>query len=291
MSGGSATVAAALGSTAAALRAAGIGAPRREARLLMQHALGLQPEALLASDDRPLDAAECERLSALVRRRAAREPLAYLTGAREFWSLEFAVDRSALVPRPETETVVEAVLARAAHLPPRPRLLDLGTGSGCLVVSLLSELRGATGVGIDISADAVSLARANAARHGLGGRAAFIVADWGAPLAARFDIVVSNPPYVAAPALASLAPEIVGHEPQTALAGGPDGYACYRRLAPQVVRLLAPAGLAAIELGAGMADEVASLFAAEGLTEIDRRRDLAGIDRCALFVCGADAAF
>ena len=291
MSGGTAPLTAALGAAAAELRAAGIDAPRREARLLMQHALGLQPEALLASDDRPLDAAEAERLSALVRRRAAREPLAYLTGAREFWSLEFAVDRSALVPRPETETVVEAVLARAAHLPPRPRLLDLGTGSGCLVVSLLSELQGATGVGIDISADAVSLARANAARHGLGRRASFIVADWGAPLAARFDVVVSNPPYVAAEALASLAPEIARHEPQTALAGGPDGYVCYRRLAPQIARLLAPAGLAAIELGAGMADEVASLFAAEGLAEIDRRRDLAGIDRCALFACGADAAF
>ena len=130
MSGGAASVAAALGSAAAALRAAGIDAPRREARLLMQHALGLQPEALLASDDRPLDDVEAKRLSALVRRRAEREPLAYLTGVREFWSLEFAVDRSALVPRPETETVVEAVLARAAHLPPRPRLLDLGTRLG-----------------------------------------------------------------------------------------------------------------------------------------------------------------
>ena len=288
---GAASVAAALGSAAAALRAAGIDVPRREARLLMQHALGLRPEALLAGDDRPLDDAEARRLAALVRRRAGREPLAYVTGVREFWSLAFAVDRSALVPRPETETVVEAVLARAPHLPPRPRLLDLGTGSGCLLVALLSELRGATGLGIDISAAAVSLARANAARHGLDGRASFIVADWGAPLAARFDVVVSNPPYVAAEALASLAPEIVSHEPQTALAGGADGYACYRRLAPQVARLLVPAGLAAIEVGAGMADEVASLFAAEGLAEIERRRDLAGIERCALFGHGADAAF
>ena len=288
---GAANVAAALGSAAAALRAAGIDAPRREARLLMQHALGLRPEALLAGDDRPLDDAEARRLAAFVRRRAGREPLAYVTGVREFWSLAFAVDRSALVPRPETETVVEAVLARAAHLPPRPRLLDLGTGSGCLLVALLSELHGATGLGIDISAAAVSLARANAARHGLDGRASFVVADWGAPLAARFDVVVSNPPYVAAEALASLAPEIVSHEPQTALAGGADGYACYRRLAPQVARLLAPTGLAAIEVGAGMADEVASLFAAEGLAEIERRRDLAGIERCALFGHGAAAAF
>ena len=290
MSGGAANVAAALGSAAAVLRAAGIDAPRREARLLMQHALGLRPEALLAGDARPLDDAEARRLAAFVRRRAGREPLAYVTGVREFWSLEFAVDGSALVPRPETETVVEAVLARAAQLPPRPRLLDFGTGSGCLLVALLSELHGATGLGIDISAAAVSLARANAARHGLDGRASFVVADWGAPLATRFDVVVSNPPYVAAEALASLAPEIVSHEPRTALAGGADGYACYRRLAPQIARLLAPAGLAAIEVGAGMADEVASLFAAEGLAEIDRRRDLAGIDRCALFARRAGAA-
>ena len=288
---GTATRAAVLGSAAAELRAAGIDAPRRDARLLMQHALGLTPEALLAHDDRPLGAAEGRRLAALVRRRIAREPLAYLTGRREFWSLDFAVDRSALVPRPETETVVEAVLARAAHLPPRPHLLDLGTGSGCLLVALLSELHNATGVGVDISAAAASLAQANARRHGLDGRASFVVADWGAPLADRFDIVVSNPPYVAAQTLASLAPEITRHEPRTALAGGVDGYASYRQLAPQIVRLLAPAGLAAIEVGAGMADEVASLFAAEGLEEIDRRRDLAGIDRCALFVHRAGAGY
>ena len=291
MSGGAETVAAALGAAAARLRAAGVDAPRREARLLMQHALGLTPEALLAHGDRSLGDAEFRRLAALVGRRARREPLAYLTGAREFWSLEFAVDRSALVPRPETETVVEAVLARVAHLPPRPRLLDLGTGSGCLLVALLSELPGAVGVGLDIGAAAVSLARANAARHGLSGRAFFAVADWGAPLAARFDIVVSNPPYVAAKELASLAPEIASHEPRTALAGGADGYACYRQLAPQIAGLLAPAGLAAIEVGAGMADEVTSLFASAGLAEIDRRRDLAGIERCVLFAHGPGAGF
>ena len=288
---GAATRAAALGSAAAELRAAGIDAPRRDARLLMQHALGLTPEALLAHDDRPLGVAEGRRLAALVRRRAAREPLAYLTGRREFWSLDFAVDRSALVPRPETETVVEAVLARAAHLPPRPHLLDLGTGSGCLLIALLSELHNATGVGVDISAAAASLAQANARRHDLDGRASFVVADWGVPLAACFDIVVSNPPYVAGTALASLAPEIACHEPQAALAGGADGYVCYRQLAPQIARLLAPGGLAAVEVGAGMADEVASLFAAEGVEEIDRRRDLAGIDRCALFVHWAGAGY
>ena len=289
MSGAAASRAEALGAATETLRAAGVDAPRRDARLLMQHALGLTPEALFAEDGLPLTVDEAEQLGALLRRRAAREPIAYLTGRREFWSLDFAVDRSALVPRPESETLLEAVLAHAARLPARPRLLDLGTGSGCLLVVLLSELPGAVGLGIDISAAAVSLAQSNARRHGLGERASFAVADWGAPLAGRFDIVVSNPPYVTAPELASLAPEIVCHEPRTALDGGGDGYACYRRLAPQVAQLLAPRGLAAIELGAGMADEVESLFAASGLMQISRRHDLAGIERCALFARDNDA--
>ena len=289
MSAAAATRAEALGAATAALRSAGIDAPRREARLLMQHALGLAPETLLAEDGLPLDKTEAARLTALVDRRAAREPVAYLTGRREFWSLEFAVDRSALVPRPETETVVEAVLAHAESLPPRPRLLDLGTGAGCLLVALLSELPGAVGFGIDISAAAVSLARTNAKRHGLAGRASFVIADWGAPLGERFDVVVSNPPYVTSKALTMLAPEIVRYEPQTALAGGEDGYTCYQQIAPQIARLLAPGGLAAIEVGAEMADEVASLFATAGLAEIDRRHDLAGIERCVLFAHGADS--
>ena len=291
MSGAASSRAEALGTATAELRAAGVDAPRRDARLLMQHALRLSPEALLANDHLPLGEDEARRLMALVRRRAAREPIAYLTGRREFWSLEFAIDRSALVPRPESEILVEAVLARAARLPARPRLLDLGTGSGCLLVALLSELPGAVGFGTDVSAAAVSLARANARRHGLGERTSFAVADWGAPLAARFDIVVSNPPYVTVPELASLTPEIACHEPRTALAGGNDGYACYRKLAPQVAQLLAPRGLAAIELGSGMADEVRLLFAAAGLMEIGRRRDLAGIERCALFARDSNTGF
>ena len=291
MSGAATSRAQALGAATEMLRAAGVDAPRRDARLLMQHALGLTPEALLAEDRLPLGEDEARRLTALVQRRAAREPIAYLTGGREFWSLDFAVDRSALVPRPESETLVEAVLARAARLPARLRLLDLGTGSGCLLVALLSELPGAVGFGTDVSAAAVSLARANARRHGLGERASFAIADWGAPLAARFDIVVSNPPYVSELQLASLVPEIVRHEPRTAFSGGNDGYACYRKLAPQVAQLLAPRGLAAIELGSGMADEVGSLFAAAGLVEIGRRRDLAGIERCALFARDSDTGF
>ena len=174
------TRAMALGAAGRLLQEAGIDTPKLDARLLMQHVLGARREALLAARDLPLGAAEARRLAALVRRRAAREPLAYLTGRREFWSLDLAVDRSALVPRPETETVVEAVLAHDPRLPARARLLDLGTGSGCLLVALLGELGSAAGLGVDISAAAVSLARANAGRNGVGGRASFIVADWGA---------------------------------------------------------------------------------------------------------------
>ena len=291
MSAASVSRAEALGSATRQLEAAGIPAPRRDARLLMQHALGLGPEVLLADRDRPLRPGEARRLAALVSRRAGREPIAYLTGRREFWSLEFSLDPSVLVPRPETETVVEAVLAHAARPTARSRLLDLGTGSGCLLVALLGEFEDSSGLGVDINAAAVSLARVNAGRHGLGARASFVVADWGAPLAGCFDIVVSNPPYVAAGELASLAPEIACHEPRAALDGGADGYACYRLLAPQIARLLAPAGVAAVELGAGMADKVRVFFRAAGLVEIERRRDLSGIERCALFAHDTGGGF
>ena len=282
MIGASASRAAALGTATAELRAAGIDAPRRDARLLMQHALGLSPEALLADDRLPLGKDEAGRLTVLLHRRAAREPIAYLTGRREFWSLEFAVDRSALVPRPESETLVEAVLDRAPRLPAHPRLLDLGTGTGCLLLALLSELPGAVGLGIDVSASAVSLARANARRHGLGERASFAVADWaqrsrslrcgGNPLRERRVFC-----------------RLARRSPATSRGRRRRGQRVEcRRLAPQIARLLASGGLAAIELGAGMADEVRSLFAASGLLQIGRRRDLSRIERCALFSRSTD---
>lgn len=278
-----ATRAGAMRAAARCLGAAGVAGPARESRLLMQHALGLTREALFVAPDLPLTHAEAERLAALVRRRAAREPIAHITGRREFWSLDFAVDRSTLVPRPETETVVEAILERAGSLPPRPFLLDLGTGSGCLLTALLHELPGAVGVGIDSGVAAVSLARDNARRLGVGDRASFLAADWGEPLAGRFDVIVSNPPYVTAAEMASLAPDVARYEPRRALDGGSDGRDCYRRLAPHIARLLAPGGLFAVEVGAGMAAGVAAVFEAAGLAETGRRRDLAGIERCLLF--------
>ncbi len=291
MSEWAATRAGAMRAATRCLQAAGIGEPRRETHLLMQHVLGLTREALFVEPNLLLDEKEAEQLASLIRRRVDREPIAYLTGKREFWSLDLAVDRSTLVPRPETETVVEAVLARADWLVERPLLLDLGTGSGCLLIALLSELPGAVGVGVDSSIDAVLLAHANARSHGLEDRAWFVAADWGEPLAGQFHVVVGNPPYVAAAELPSLAPDVVRYEPPSALVGGVDGRDCYRRLAPHIARLLAPKGLAAIELGAGMADGVAALFGAAGLVKIGCRRDLAGVDRCALFAREADFGF
>lgn len=284
MSGASAvTRADAMRAAARRLEAAGIAGPVRESRLLMQHALGLTREALFVAPDTPLTGGEAERLAALVRRRAACEPVAHITGRREFWSLDFAVDGSTLVPRPETETIVEAVLAQADSLPPRPFLLDLGTGSGCLLIALLDELPDAVGVGVDFGVDTVSLARDNACRLGIGDRASFLAADWGAPLAGRFDVIVSNPPYVATAGMAFLTPDVVRYEPRRALDGGPDGLEGYQRLAPYIAHLLAPHGFAAVEIGAGMAAGVAAVFKAAGLMETGRWRDLAGVERCLLF--------
>jgi len=277
------TRAGAMRAAARRLGAAGIAGPVRDSRLLMQHASGLTREALFVAPHTPLTGGESERLAALVRRRAAREPVAHITGRREFWSLDLAVDGSTLVPRPETETIVEAVLGQADSLPPRPFLLDLGTGSGCLLIALLHELPGAVGVGIDSGVDTVSLARDNACRLGIGDRASFLAADWGAPLIGHFDVIVSNPPYIATAEMASLAPEVVRYEPRRALDGGPDGYEGYRHLAPYIAHLLAPRGFAAVEIGARMAAGVAAVFEAAGLVETGRRRDLAGVERCLLF--------
>jgi release factor glutamine methyltransferase len=273
------TLGEAVSAAAALLDAAGVADARRDARLLLGHALGVGREVVLGHPERPLDAGGEARLGTLVARRAAREPMAYITGEREFWSLPFRVGRAALIPRPDSETVVEAALAwvpdRAATL----RLLDLGTGSGCLLLALLSELGSATGVGLDRSAKALEMARKNARRLGLDGRCRFLAGDWGAPLTGPFDLIVANPPYVAEDELAALEPE-VAFEPRLALAAGQDGLAAYRALAPHMARLLAPAGAAVVEVGAGQARAVASLMSAAGLGETGRRRDLAGIERC-----------
>lgn len=279
-----------LDEAARCLSAAGLEDPRREARLLLAEALGVGREALLGASERTMENGERRRFDDLVGRRAAREPTAYILGTREFWSLPFRVSRDTLIPRPDSETLIEAALdgigeAGSRRQAPR-RLLDLGTGSGCLLLALLHELSGAFGVGVDISPAALAVARANAARLGLTERARFLCGDWGRALhcgpSGGFDLIVANPPYIEDGEMAGLSPEITRYEPALALGAGPDGMTCYRALAPDLARLLGPGGAAVIEVGAGRADAVAAIMAGQGLVEKGRRRDLAGVERCIL---------
>jgi release factor glutamine methyltransferase len=267
---------------AARFTAAGIEGARSEAWLLLAAVTGRERAALIAGGRDTLSAGQEARLDALVRRRVAREPVAYLRGEKEFWSLRFEVGPGVLIPRPETETVVEAVLARLPDGQRPLRLLDLGVGSGCLLLALLSELPRATGLGVDESGGALAIAGRNAERLGLAARAHFRPGYWGEGLAGAFDVIVSNPPYVAEADWYGLQPEIRDFEPKAALVAGPDGLAAYRALAPDCARLLAPGGLCALEIGFGQGDAVAALLAAQSLTVIKRPRDLAGIERCVL---------
>jgi release factor glutamine methyltransferase len=275
---------------AARLAAAGIEDARSEAWLLLAIATGRSRAELVAGAPAPLDSAEEGHLEALAARRLAREPMAYIVGEREFWSLPLQVGPAVLVPRPESETVVEAALAEVRDRSAPLRILDLGTGSGCLLLALLSELPHASGLGVDRSAEALVIAVRNAARLGLAGRAAFCEGDWGRGLAGPFDLIVSNPPYVARADAASLAPEVRAFEPEEALFAGPDGLCAYRALAPDCVRLLAKDGPTCLEIGQGQGAAVAEIMGGHGLRLVASRPDLAGIERCLIFRPAASVA-
>lgn len=279
-----------LSRTAAELRRAGIETHRMEARLLLAHALGVEPLAVVARPERRLSAAEAERIARMAERRARREPMAHITGRREFWGLSFRVTPDTLDPRPDTETVVEAVLAELADRQQPLRVLDLGTGTGCLLLALLSELPNATGLGLDASEGACAVARGNADALGLSRRAEVRLGDWGRGLDGLFDVIVSNPPYIPTDTVATLAPEVARHEPRLALDGGGDGLAAYRALAPDIARLLAPGGVAALEIGIGQAPAVGDIMQSRGLVVHAVRRDLAGTERCVVLRHGGDRA-
>jgi len=265
---------------AARLAEAGIEDVRAEAWLLLAAATGRERAALMAGVGGDLDPAAHARLEDLLRRRLAREPMAYILGEKEFWSLPLAVAPGVLVPRPETETVVEAALGQIRDRTAPLRVLDLGTGSGCLLLALLSELPNASGIGIDASVTAHSVAEANAQRLGLAERARFVVADWGRELSGPFETIVSNPPYVREGDWASLQPEIRDFESRAALLAGADGLDAYRALAPDCLRLLARDGTLALEIGQGQGDALTAILAAHGLQVVERRADLSGIERC-----------
>jgi len=262
------------------LAEAGIEQPRREARLLLAAALDCEPGDLIARDDQTLDEPTQQRLQGFVERRLAREPIARIRGHREFWSLRFEITPDTLDPRPDSETLVEAVLANLGDRQRPYRVLDLGVGSGCLLLALLSELPRASGLGIDCSSGAVATARRNAAALGFADRARIELGDWGRALEPGFDIILANPPYINSSIIGDLMPEVRDYEPRLALDGGDDGLDAYRRLAPELAQLLAAQGIAALELGEGQFPAVAELIKGVGLAILGARHDLSGIERC-----------
>ena len=277
------TVAAARRELTAQLRAHGIDSAELDARLLAGAALGLDLTAMVAAATRPLAMAEAACLEHMALRRLAGEPVARILGRKEFWGLPLRLSAATLEPRPDTETVVELALEMLGPLA-RPRrhwrIADIGTGSGAILLALLSEWPEATGVGTDLSAGALQTARSNAAQLGMADRAAFVVCDLAAALSDPFDLVVSNPPYVRSADIASLAIEVRAHDPHRALDGGADGLEVYRGLIPQAARLLAPDGVLVVEVGQGQSDYVERLMKAAGLMrENPPKADLAGIPR------------
>ena len=274
------TLAQALSDAINRLKAAGLDHPREEARRLFAHAAGMTVKDMILSPERRLSPAEASAFETLVIRRAAREPLGQILGRQGFWTLDLIVTSDTLAPRPDTETVVEAVLVERPARNVPYRILDLGTGTGCLILALLSEFPQATGIAVDASAAALAVARQNVEACGFAGRVDLRLGHWGDGLAdGSVDILVSNPPYIPDADIATLEPEVSRWEPRSALAGGADGLECYRDLMPVAARLLAPAGLAAFEVGMGQDADVSRLAVAVGLRVIDVRLDLAGIGR------------
>jgi release factor glutamine methyltransferase len=268
---------------AAQLKSAGDDEAELDARILLGAALNLDLTGIIAQASRKLTPAEAALLAQYARRRIAGEPVARILGQKEFWGLPLQLSPATLVPRPDTETVVELALQllRAGGEPDRSlRIADLGTGSGAILLALLSELPAAKGFGTDISEEALQTAAANAARAGLSDRATFIACDYASGLAGLFDLIVSNPPYIRSSDIAGLAAEVANHDPLAALDGGADGLDAYRTLIPQAARLLAPGAVLVVEAGQGQSGLIEALMTAAGLMPATApKADLAGIPR------------
>jgi len=294
------------------LKAAGIPSPALDARLLLAYILKLPMEKII-SGDFSLNETQKEEYRKLILRRKNREPVSHIIGIREFWGMEFKVTKDTLDPRPDSETLIETALhyfplychssaggdpySRVEEIHNRPsqpvvmdsrlrgndtlrelRILDLGTGTGCLLLSLLKEFPHSSGFAVDISAAALIVAKENSVKHGLCERAKFISGCWGEGLAEKFDLIVSNPPYIKKSELESLAPEVAFHEPEIALDGGDDGLACYRQIMPDIARLLKPDGIALLEIGQGQ--DLENIIKENNLSLLSKHNDLAGITRC-----------
>jgi len=265
---------------AARLRAAGIEGARRDARLILAAVLKTAAAQVMAYPERAMSEAQAGEVERQIARRVRREPVSRILGRREFWGLEFLITPDTLDPRPDSETLVAAALERLAGRDAPLRILDLGTGSGCLLLALLSELRRAEGLGVDLDPAALAVAHENASRLGLAGRARFAAGDWAGGLIGAWQAIVSNPPYIIGHEIAELSPEVAEFDPRLALDAGPDGLNSYRTIIPQAAGLLAPDGVLVLEIGSGQGDSVCSLMRQSGFVGVERLADFSGIERC-----------
>jgi release factor glutamine methyltransferase len=267
----------------AAFRQANLPTPELDARWLVAQAAGVQPNLIALDGGRELSAEAAVRIKIFIARRLAGEPVDRILGTREFWSLEFRLGPTTLSPRPDTETLVEACLAVLADRQAHYRLLDLGTGTGAILIALLTERPAATGVGIDLAPEAVTIARQNAEDNGVSNRAWFAEGNWTQGLEGPFDLIVSNPPYISAPDIAGLDREVRDYDPRLALDGGADGLDAYRTIIRGAPPLLIPRGILALELGIGQEDAVTALMQAAGFSMLGpARKDLGGVPRALL---------
>ncbi len=283
-------VEAALREATTRLAAAGVEQPHRDARILLSHALGVDGAGFLRRRSGGLTPEEQARFEALVVRRLAREPAATILGHREFWSLDFIVTPETLIPRPESELIIESAVALREERT-IGRILDLGTGTGSLLLAALTEFPDSWGLGVDLSPAAASVAQRNAAALGLARRASIMVGRWTEAIEGRFDLFLCNPPYIPAGDIAGLMPEVAAHEPRLALDGGVDGLDPYRLLFPDLHRRLSPGGVALFEFGLGQAEALLELAHAAGLSVLAVKADLAGHARVMIVRCGEHGCF
>ncbi len=260
------------------LREAGVPSYALDAELLLAEALGRTREQIIFYPEYEVESTA--HYETLLTRRLAREPMAHILGRREFWGREFKVTADTLDPRPDSETLIETVLNLCPDRQKSYKILDLGTGTGCLLLTLLSEYTNAYGVGVDISPAALAVANQNAIKLSLAKRAHFLLECWTAGVTGTFDIIISNPPYIKASDIPELEPEVSRYEPYSALAGGEDGLDCYRDIIPTLHPLLTPEGIVVFEFGQGQEMEVGNLFRQHGFSIIREAKDLAGIIRC-----------
>lgn len=261
------------------LEAAGVDTPVLDARLLLEAGAAVSRLDIITDPRRPITQAQVDAVEALTRRREAREPVSHIVGRKHFWTLDLVVDAHVLTPRPETEFVVEAGLQELLPADAPFRILDLGAGSGAIVLALLKERPNATGVAVEKSEAALEVLRTNAAKQGVGERLDIRRGDWANGIDERFDLVVSNPPYIPTADIDGLEPEVARHEPRLALDGGSDGLDAYRAICVELARLLKSDGAFALEVGVGQAETVRAMAEAAGLSTDEPRRDLSGVAR------------